>query len=47
MMDKFSYVIMFCSIHILACSWIFIGLIHECTWLKGGCKEGNTVFVPE
>jgi len=52
MMDKFSYtinliIIMFTSIHILACCWIFIGRNFSCTWIEGGCDPDNKKFVDE
>jgi len=52
-MDKFSYsvnliIIMFTSIHVLACCWIYIGRKFSCTWIKAGCDtDANKSFVDE
>lgn len=36
--------IMFSAIHILACSWIYIGKVVECSWIDGGCDAGGFVL---
>lgn len=46
--EKTSYsfnliIYMFSAIHILGCSWIYIGKTVECSWIKGGCDAGGTV----
>lgn len=44
--EKIAYIfnlnmIMFSAIHILACSWIYIGKVVECSWIDGGCDAGG------
>lgn len=46
--EKTSYsfnliIYMFSAIHILGCTWIYIGKTVECSWIKGGCDKGGTV----
>jgi hypothetical protein len=44
--EKIAYIfnlnmIMFSAIHILACSWIYIGKVVECSWIDGGCDANG------
>jgi hypothetical protein len=50
MVEKSSYsfnliIYMFSAIHILGCTWVYIGKTVECSWIKGGCEDGGGTVV--
>lgn len=44
--DKLGYtfnllIYLFSAIHILGCTWIYIGQTTECSWIEGGCGASD------